>query len=566
MRYRLVAARIRHDIRERVVVRRRVIDVLHARSRRRYRDRITVRQRQHILPVRVLFAAGYCLGSIRHLVRFMRMRCSVVRPTLFQRLDLKLRLTLCDIKLALVLLDRVVVRIVVRSRRKHDRIRHFALLDRRYTSRRLDVAHFACDKSVFGFLNVRLRQCCSVIRLVSVFARQRDFPLRDAQRSRHKTHTIIIREVAALIQYIANFICLGAVSNVRDSAVRRHGNTEVALLVTVNKALHGKLIAGQRLAIVHLAIAASRNGQRNSIVDSDDIFRRIRINRDRLVQAGVVRRRLVVILSVKIRRRFGHQRFSDGLPARLIVRNLYLSALQVMMDGIIRLVQVEVQPEHCGTFTRRIDSNDIREILARMRNQLVLAVLSLCHILRCDLNSRASFARTFGCQTIIPLIVCGIRAILIVELNCIYDIIRRPAARQGHIVCGHGEACDEAAVLVPAIKGIAGKGRLGCHGIGSIILYVHRTRHCGCACRNRVRVLVVDCVLVCRKVRHIRTRRPDRAVVNVALRRCYRRVAAAIGCVFVQRPTGEMIAGRGGCSGSALPPPQAASAQRCSSP
>ena len=186
-----------------------------------------------------------------------------------------------------------------------------------------------------------------------------------------------------------------------------------------------------------------------------------------------------------------------------------------------------------------------------MRNQLVLAVLSLCHILRCDLNSRASFARTFGCQTIIPLIVCGIRAILIVELNCIYDIIRRPAARQGHIVCGHGEACDEAAVLVPAIKGIAGKGRLGCHGIGSIILYVHRTRHCGCACRNRVRVLVVDCVLVCRKVRHIRTRRPDRAVVNVALRRCYRRVAAAIGCVFVQRPTGEMIAGRGGCSGSA---------------
>ena len=221
------------------------------------------------------------------------------------------------------------------------------------------------------------------------------------------------------------------------------------------------------------------------------------------------------------------------------------------MDGVIGLIQVEVQLEHRGTVAGLIDLNGSRIHLILMLNQLILTILGLSLVLICDLNSRASFARTFGCQTIIPPIACGIRAILIVELNCIFDIIRRPAARQGHIVCGHGEACDESAVLVPAIKGIAGKGRLACHGIGSIILYVHRTRHCGCACRNRVRVLVVDCVLVCRKVRHIRTRRPDRAVVNIALRRCYRGVATAIGCVFVQRPISERIAGRGGCGGSA---------------
>ena len=550
MRYRLVAARIRHDIRERVVVHRRVTDVLHACSRRRYRDRITVRQRQHILPVRVLSAAGHRLVTIRRLVRFMRMRCSVVRPTIIQRLDLKLRLTRRDIKLAFVLLDRVVVLVEVRSLRKLDRILHFALLDRRYASRRLDVARFACDKSASGYLNVRFRQRCSVIRLASALARQNDIALRDAQRSRHKTHTIIIREVAALIQYIANFICLGAVSNVRDSAVRRHGDTEVALLVTVNKAIHGKLIAGQRLAIVRLAIAASRNGQRHSIVDSDDIFRRIRNNRDALGRAVVCHRR-IGITSVKCRRPVGRQRFADGLPATLIIRNLYLSTLQVMVDGVIGLIQVEVQLEHRGTVAGLIDLNGSRIHLILMLNQLILTILGLSLVLICDLNSRASFARTFGCQTIIPPIACGIRAILIVELNCIFDIIRRPAARQGHIVCGHGEACDESAVLVPAIKGIAGKGRLACHGIGSIILYVHRTRHCGCACRNRVRVLVVDCVLVCRKVRHIRTRRPDRAVVNIALRRCYRGVATAIGCVFVQRPISERIAGRGGCGGSA---------------
>ena len=128
---------------------------------------------------------------------------------------------------------------------------------------------------------------------------------------------------------------------------------------------------------------------------------------------------------------------------------------------------------------------------------------------------------------------------------------RRPATLQGHVACGHGEACDEAAVLVPAIKGIAGKGRLACHVIGSIIRYVRRTRHCGCACRNIVRVLVVDCVLVCRKVRLIGALGPDGCFSHVTLLGLNRLVSAAISSASLQRPISERIAGRGGCSGSA---------------
>ena len=222
-----------------------------------------------------------------------------------------------------------------------------------------------------------------------------------------------------------------------------------------------------------------------------------------------------------------------------------------MVDGVIGLIQVEVQLEHRGTVAGLIDLNGSRIHLILMLNQLILTILGLSLVLICDLNSRASFARTFGCQTIIPRIVCGIRAILIVEPNLIIDIIRRPAARQGHIVCGHGEACDEAAVLVPAIKGIAGKGRLACHVIDSIIRYVRRTRHCGRVCRNIARVLVVDCVLVCRKVRLIGALCPDGCSSHVTLLGLNRLVSAAIFSASLQRPISERIAGRGGCSGSA---------------
>ena len=252
---------------------------------------------------------------------------------------------------------------------------------------------------------VRKFRIARSVHLAVIRGRDRHRPLRDAQRSRHKSHTIILREVATLIQYIANNICLGAVSNVRDSAVCCHGDAEVVLLVTVNKALNSKLIASQRLAIVRLAIAASRNGQRNGIVDSDDIIRRIRNNRDALVRTVAIHGRIGII-SVKCRSLTGRQRFADGLHASLIIRNLYLSALQIMMDGVIGLIQVEVQLEHRDSAARRIDSNGIRIHLILMLNQFILIILGLSLICISNRYSFTSFGFPGNRQFVILLILC----------------------------------------------------------------------------------------------------------------------------------------------------------------
>ena len=98
-----------------------------------------------------------------------------------------------------------------------------------------------------------------------------------------------------------------------------------------------------------------------------------------------------------------------------------------------------------------------------MCNQLVLAVLGLSFIRIGNLNSIAGLGRTGSRQVIILRIARRIRAILIVELDRVIDIDRRPLRLQCHIVSRHGEyaICNRYIIIrdIPSIKGIAGFGR-----------------------------------------------------------------------------------------------------------
>ena len=162
---------------------------------------------------------------------------------------------------------------------------------------------------------------------------------------------------------------------------------------------------GLGLTVIGMARIIGLNGQRNGIVDSDDIIRWIRNNRDALLRTVAIHGRIGII-SVKCRSLTGRQRFADGLRVSLISRNLYLSALQIMMDGVIGLIQVEVQLEYRDSATRRIDSNGIRIHLILMLNQFILIILGLSLICISNRYSFTSFGVPGDRQFVILLILC----------------------------------------------------------------------------------------------------------------------------------------------------------------
>ena len=116
--------------------------------------------------------------------------------------------------------------------------------------------------------------------------------------------------------------------------------------ITGKQSLDGVFIVvrvrhGLGLTIIGMARAIDLNRQRHRIVNSDDIFRRIRINRDALVRAVAVHAR-VGICRVERRSFARRQRFTDGLFTFLIICNLHIRTLEVMMNCVVCKVQIKV--------------------------------------------------------------------------------------------------------------------------------------------------------------------------------------------------------------------------------
>ena len=114
--------------------------------------------------------------------------------------------------------------------------------------------------------------------------------------------------------------------------------------ITVKQAGDGVFFAvrvrhGLGLTIIGMARAIGRNLQLHRIVNSDDIFRRIRINRDALARAVHAR---VGICRVERRSFARRQRFTDGLFTCLIICNLHIRTLEVMMNCVVCKVQIKV--------------------------------------------------------------------------------------------------------------------------------------------------------------------------------------------------------------------------------
>ena len=101
---------------------------------------------------------------------------------------------------------------------------------------------------------------------------------------------------------------------------------------------------GLLTAVIDLRFGVGRDGQRNLIVDGDNICARVRLDGD-----GIIRRRiagngsqLIIIIkrAIVLRLRRGGELIPDGHGAGLILSDLGLRAFQIVMDGIFGHIQL----------------------------------------------------------------------------------------------------------------------------------------------------------------------------------------------------------------------------------
>ena len=167
------------------------------------------------------------------------MGLAVIRPALCRGRDHQRSFARRDLQLAFVLRDRVVVGLEVRAFGVDDRVRLFTLGNRRYTSGRLDVAHFAIHEAVAAYRHVGLRQSCAVIRLLSALRRQRYFTRVDRQFAGNCRDRVVVGHVLfAVHDLIARLD--------RVVAFRRVGHVRHAA-----RGFRYQLVAGQQLAARH---------------------------------------------------------------------------------------------------------------------------------------------------------------------------------------------------------------------------------------------------------------------------------------------------------------------------
>ena len=285
----------------------------------------------------------------------------------------------------------------------------------------------------------------------------------DGQRAGFIGYIIIGRNFVAVVFDGIRINHVRGIARVGDGGGRRHGEGEVLLRVAVDQTLNAKIRLGQRLAVVGLIRVPGSDGQGHGVIDRDDVAGRI--DRDGL-RGSIAGHRGIFILGFQARARTRRQRFADGLGAGFVFGNLDGGAVQVMVDGVARGVELEVQLQHQRT------------VACDVAGKHVVLVIRFEHVLVVFLSRLIGFGhgngRVRGGRALVA-VVERVSAIdvLIVELDGILGVfIRRPDGvedvRAVFVVYLHlrvgGDGAFALGVGVPAHEGIARAGEGVCDG------------------------------------------------------------------------------------------------------
>ena len=292
----------------------------------------------------------------------------------------------------------------------------------------------------------------------------------DGQRAVCIGYIIIGRNCAAVVFDGIRIDHVRGIARVGDGGGRRHGEGEAVLRVAVDQTLHFEIGLGQRLAVVFLIRALGGDGQRHGVIDRDDVAGRIDRDGLRGIIAGHNGGGIGGIERIALVRR---QLFADGLGAGLVVGNLDGGAVQVMMDGVARGVELEVQLQHQRTVA---GDNAGKHVVLVIRFEHVLVVF----LSRLIVGGNGNF-RVRGGRALVAVVerVSAI-AVLIVELDGVLGVgVRRPDGVEDvlavvvvhlHLRVG-GDGAFALGGGVPALEGVAhaGEGVGGSGGDGLII-------------------------------------------------------------------------------------------------
>ena len=237
-------------------------------------------------------------------------------------------------------------------------------------------------------------------------------------------------------------------------------------LVTRRKASRVIAVLAVRLAVILDALVVlGGDGQGQGVIDRDDVLGFVRHDLDGLL-GGIAGHRGVCVGRIQVCALVRRQGFADGLYAGLVVRRLNGGAVQVMMDGVARGVELEVQLQH-----QRARAGDLA-------GQHVVLVIRFEHVLVFFLGRLIGFGngngRVRGALTLVAVVervaaVC----VLIVELDGVLGVlVRRPdgvevvaagVVNLRFIARGEGRAVA-AGGGIPASESIAFLGEAGLGG------------------------------------------------------------------------------------------------------
>ena len=246
--------------------------------------------------------------------------------------------------------------------------------------------------------------------------------------------------------------------------------------ITINQARYriglAVLCDRMRLTIIGMGSSIRGDGQGHSVIDRDDIFGFVSHDLDFLrgIIAGHNGGGIGEIERIALVRR---QRFADGLGAGFVFGNLDGGAVQVMMDGVARGVELEVQLQHQRAVASdsarfHISGSSIIRILAVFLIGLIFVGNGSGHIR----STKAGYA-----------LVCLLRIravrVLIVELDGVLGVgVRRPDGVENvlaavvvhlHLRVG-GDGAFALVVGVPALEGVAHAGEGVCDGGDGLVI------------------------------------------------------------------------------------------------
>ena len=294
----------------------------------------------------------------------------------------------------------------------------------------------------------------------------------DGQRAGFIGYIIIGRNCVAVVFDGAFINHVRGTARVGDGGGRRHGESEVLLRVAVDQTLHCEIGLGQRLAVVGLARILGLDGQGHSVIDRDDIFGFVSRDRDGL-RGDIAGHNGGGIGRVERNALVRRQRFADGLGAGLVVGNLDGGAVQVMMDGVARGVELEVQLQHQRTVACDVAGKHV-VLVIRFEHVLVAFLSRLIGVGNGNFRVRGGRALVAVVERVSAIDV------LIVELDGVLGVgVRRPDGVEDvlavvvvylHLRVG-GDGAFALGVGVPALEGVAdaGEGSAGSGGDGRVV-------------------------------------------------------------------------------------------------